>query len=158
MKNKDMEQYYYIVEDILNNKEFQRMETIPHHGGNRLEHLIRVSYYSYKISKIFDLDCESVARGALLHDFFFDNTRDLTIKDRCRLLINHPKYVWENSRKQFSLSEKEEDIILSHMFPIGIRLPRYFESWIVDFVDDFSAIYEKISSKYRKLKLILNNL
>ena len=44
------------------------------------------------------------------------------------------------------LSELQEDIILSHMFPVGLRVPKYKESWLVDFVDDVSAIYERLGS------------
>ena len=36
------------------------------------EHLIKVSYKSYKIAKKLDLDYVSVARAGLLHDFYLD--------------------------------------------------------------------------------------
>ena len=37
----------------------------------------------------------------------------------------------------------EKDIISTHMFPVNLRIPKYFESWIVDLVDDIVAVYEK---------------
>ena len=47
----DFDNYEYkeIVKDILNNREFKKIELCPHHKINRLVHSKRVSYYSYKI-------------------------------------------------------------------------------------------------------------
>lgn len=33
--------FYYIIEDILNNKEFQKLKEIKHHGITRYNHLLR---------------------------------------------------------------------------------------------------------------------
>ena len=64
------ENYYCIVEDILENDEFNKLETIEHHGTNRLTHSKRVSYYSYEICKKLHIDYIAAARAGLLHDFF----------------------------------------------------------------------------------------
>ena len=45
-------QYKNIVNDILINDDFNKLEEIVHHGLNRKDHSIRVSYYSYKLSKL----------------------------------------------------------------------------------------------------------
>ena len=37
------------------------------------------------------------------------------------------------------------------MFPIGLTIPKYKESWLVDLIDDYSAVVERLSSF--KLKL-----
>ena len=49
-------EYNEIVYDIINNREFKKIELCPHHKGNRLEHSKRVSYISYRICKVFNLD------------------------------------------------------------------------------------------------------
>ena len=41
--------YKYLVNDIMSNDEFNKLSSIPHHGETRLEHSIKVSYFSYKI-------------------------------------------------------------------------------------------------------------
>ena len=46
---KDSE-YLKIVRNILENDEFKKMEQIEHHGITRLDHSLKVSYYSYKIT------------------------------------------------------------------------------------------------------------
>lgn len=159
-------QYLTKVNDILENKEFQKMGNIIHHEGNRLDHSIRVSYYSYLLAKAFKLDSNRVARAALLHDFFLEENEGATKKEKIKTMLKHPEYALSNSRKYFKLSPLEEDIILSHMFPVGKHIPKYFESWMVDIVDDIASIYEK-SAVIRKqlstatcflIMILVNNL
>jgi len=95
------------------------------------------------VASYLGLDEKSTARAGLLHDFFLEDNTELNAKDKLKTLINHPKYALSTAKKHFDLSEKEEDIIVSHMFPIGIRMPKYLESWLVDAVDDVVAIYER---------------
>ena len=149
--------YLRIVKDILSNSEFAKMENIVHHKANRMLHLLRVSYYSYLVSKFLRLDYISTARGALLHDFFYEDNNKLKFKKKVESILKHPKRALENSKKQFELNNLEQDIIVSHMFPIGLRLPRYFESWIVDIVDDIASIFEVINNGYKRIKLRVSN-
>ena len=154
----DYENYEYnnIVKDILDNREFKKLENYKHHGINRLEHSRRVSFYSYKLCKYFGLDYVSAARGGLLHDFFKNSYKK---SKRKKLLVIHPKYALYNSRKYFELNTIEKDIIKSHMFPINIKIiPRFKESFIVTIVDKFSCMYERyvvcssgVVFKYSKL-------
>lgn len=132
------EEYSSIVSSILSTKEFsETMSHIKHHNSTRLNHLLKVSYYSYKISKCLRLDYEEVARAGLLHDFYLDSVYDQkNIKDKVLLYTTrHPQAAVENSKKFFKLSEKEEDIIRTHMFPVDVKVPKYAESWVVSFVD-----------------------
>ena len=46
IKNDTM--YIEIVNNILNNDEFNKIKEIEHHGISRLDHSLKVSYYSYK--------------------------------------------------------------------------------------------------------------
>ena len=159
-------EYLNMVYDILENEEFQKMANIVHHEGNRLEHSIRVSYYSYKIAKALRLDSEKVARAALLHDFFLEENQGVSKKERAVTMLKHPEYALANAKKYFDLSPLEEDIILTHMFPVGPRVPKYIESWMVDFVDDVASIYEKTTVVRRQLStatcflvmVLVNNL
>lgn len=144
-------QYVNIVKDILDNEEFKKMNEIAHHGLNRGGHLLRVSYYSYKIAKIMGLDYESSARAGLLHDFFFEDNKNSNMSKRMKTLVEHPKYSVHNSSKYFELTEMEKDIIESHMFPVCRKVPKYFEGWIVNLVDDVVAINEfsyKLRTKF----------
>lgn len=138
-----------IIEPILNNQEFLKTKEKAHHGITRYEHLVRVSYYSYLISKILRLNYKETARAALLHDFFIDEAND---DSRIGALQKHPEYALQNAKKYYNLSDREEDIIKTHMFPVTFTPPKYLESWIVDLVDDVAGIYEKYTSSRREFK------
>ena len=86
------------------------------------------------------LDYKETTEAALLHDFFQEEVADKNFVARLR---KHPKCALKNATDNFDLSEKQMDIIKSHMFPITFTPPKYLESWIVDVVDDISAIKER---------------
>ena len=139
--------YYNLIEDIINNDEFKKIDNFAHHGTTRLTHSCRVSYYSYIISKKLKLNYEEAARAGLLHDFFLVENK--TKKDRVDCLFAHSKYSLENASSLFNLSDREKDIIYTHMFPLNVnRVPKYMESWIVSMVDKLVAIYE-LSTNYK---------
>lgn len=151
---KDME-YKNIVNHILNNNKFNEIKKIEHHGTSRFEHSLKVSYYSYKIAKCLKLDSDEVARGGLLHDFFLSD-EDRTTKDRVISTFVHPKKAVENAEEQFSISDKERDIIKTHMFPVNLSLPKYTESWIVNFVDKVVGFSEFCHKFGYKLAYVAN--
>ncbi len=140
-----------IVKNILDNEEFKKIDKIEHHGISRLDHSMRVAYYSYKVAKFLRLDYVKTARGGLLHDFFL-SPEDRTTKDRFVSTFVHPKEALQTAKKHFELSRKEEDMIRSHMFPINPSVPKYAESWVVSTVDKVVAVNE-LSLKFKfKLK------
>lgn len=151
MKNIDKDiEYKEIVNHILNDDKFNKIKNIEHHGITRYEHSLKVSYYSYKISKFLKLDSEEVARGGLLHDFFLSD-ENRTTKDRIISTFVHPKKAVQNAEEQFSISDKEKDIIRTHMFPFNLSLPKYTESWIVNGVDKvigFNEFCHKFGYKF----------
>jgi uncharacterized protein len=142
--------YLTIVSDILNNENFIKIENIKHHNSNRLEHSLKVSYFAYKIAKNFGLDYISVARAGLLHDFYLERTKDYrNFYKKIKLFANsHPKDAVYNSSFYFDLNDKEIDIILTHMFPLNLQVPKYLESWIINMVDSTVSIYE-FSHKFK---------
>lgn len=152
------DEYLKITKDILDNEEFQKMSDVKHHDSNRLNHSLKVSYYSYKVSKALHLNYKDVARGGLLHDFFLERTVDYSnVKDKVKLYtIGHPKMAVMNAKKHFNISKMEEDIIKSHMFPIDIRVPKYAESWVVSSVDKVISIYEFSKKFGHKLSYATN--
>lgn len=149
------DEYSNIIEDILDNKEFNKLKAEKHHGTNRLIHSKRVSYYAYKTCKLLRLDYKAAARAGLLHDFFIYE-KDITRLDKFKLIFTHPKHAFKNSKKHFDINEKEQDIILSHMFPININLPKFIESWIVSTIDKIVATYEFGESFYLKNMYVPN--
>lgn len=147
--------YINIVNDILNNEEFNKIKYIEHHGTTRFDHSMRVAYYSYKIAKFLRLDCREVARAGLLHDFFLSDM-ERTSKDKFLSTFTHPRYAVMNAQKYFNLSEKEIDIIKSHMFPLYTSIPKYAESWVVSTVDKIVGTFEFMSQFRYKFSYMFN--
>lgn len=138
-------EYNLIINDIINNCEFLKISSIEHHGTSRLVHSKRVSFYSYLICKKLGLDYIAGARAGLLHDFFLSSD-DRTKVERFTSTFTHPKRALRRANQYFSLNDKEQNIIVSHMFPVNVRLPKYMESWIVSLVDKVVGLYEFLVS------------
>ena len=152
-------EYLFIIDNIMSNEEFKKIDNIKHHNTTRLNHSLKVSYYSYLIAKCLRLDYKEVARGGLLHDFYTDEICEChKIKDKIKLFsIKHPKDAVSNASTYFELTEKEIDIIQSHMFPVDYKIPKYAESWIVSVVDKVLSFGE-FSSKFSHKLGYLSNL
>ncbi len=151
---KDLE-YLTIVNNILNNDEFKKLKGIEHHGMTRYDHSIRVSYYSYKVSKALHLNYIETARGGLLHDFFISK-EDRTSFEKFSSTFTHPKLALETAKANFDITKREADMIRSHMFPINISIPKYAESWIVSFIDKLVATSEFSVKVEFKMKYAYN--
>ena len=150
-------EYMNIVNDILNNDNFLEIKDCKHHGITRLEHSLRVSYYSYLVSKKMGLNYISSARGGLLHDFFVREELDTKKQKFCFAV--HPYQSLINATNNFTLSELEKDIIINHMFPtLPHKIPKYLESWLVSIVDKVVAVYEFYYSYSKTFMYRFSNL
>lgn len=136
-------EYKKIVKDIFRNVEFKRLYNIEHHGISRMEHSIKISYYSYKIAKKLKMDYVSVARGGLLHDFYLDGD-ERTGKRKFLDTFTHPKKALNTSIVNFKCNDIEKNIIVSHMFPTYLSIPKYKESILVNLVDKVIGFKELI--------------
>ena len=149
--------FYYLINDILDNKKFKKLSNCRHHGISRYEHSVRVAYNSYKIAKKLHLNYKAVARAGLLHDFFLNDDLSTT-KQKCSMFF-HPYYSIENACKYFDLNDMEKDIIITHMFPtLPHKVPKYLESWLVSIVDKIIATREFYLSYAKTYMYKLSNL
>ena len=128
------ENYFSIIDNIIYDREFNKLNEIEHHGITRYTHSVRVSYYSYKICKLLKLDYVDAARAGLLHDFYISK-ENRSFKDKFTETFTHPKKAVEHALEVYGINGREEDIIKSHMFPFTTSIPKYAESWIVVLVD-----------------------
>jgi len=134
-----------IAKDIINTKKFNELKLENHHGLTRYIHVMRVSKFTYKISKFLKLDYVSATRAALLHDYY--TSEDLKDISEPKKLKEHPYVACINALSDFNLNEKESNAIKSHMFPLGKEIPKYKESWILTGVDKGVATYEMTKFK-----------
>jgi len=140
--NTDIE-FLEIIQDIINNPVVQEMKKYKqHYNTSCYEHCYMVSYYCYLISKKCNLDYISATRGAMLHDFFLYDWRKKIPNEKGLHAFAHPKIACDNACELFNLNEKEKEMILTHMWPLTIKLPSSFEGLILTFVDKYCAFSE----------------
>lgn len=144
--------FYRCIEDLIESPQVHSMIDIPHHVNvSCLHHSIFVSYVSYSMCRFLGLDYRAGARGGLLHDLYLYDWKKENGRFRNHLLY-HPKRALKNASKLYNLSDKEKDIIVKHMWPLTIKLPKYKESFIVSCADKYCAIIEMLYL-YRYMKM-----
>ena len=135
-----MKEFESIASEIINSDKYQSLKGENHHGLSRYDHSLRVARNTYRISKRLNLDYISATRGALLHDYFTDeeyrNTKGM------KKYSMHPVIALNNAIREYELNPIEENVIVSHMYPMGKTKPNCKESWLVTGVDKSVAIYE----------------
>ena len=139
-KFSNLEEYYEIINNILENPEFQKRKTYAHHGKITVyDHSLAVSKLSYKIAKKLKRDYKAAAIGGLLHDFYYEPWQGNTKKTKFfkKHGFVHASEARDNSYQYFPeyMNEKIENIIIRHMFPLNITPPKYIESWVVTIAD-----------------------
>ena len=151
VKPSSLQGYTNCIEDLLKNEVTSSMDSLIQHGSvTCFDHSLSVSYYSYILCRFFGLDYRSAARGGLLHDLFLYTWHKTKLVGGMHG-FTHPYTALENAQKHFTLNKMEKDIIVKHMWPLTIRLPRFKESYVVSFVDKYCAILEII--KFFRIKM-----
>lgn len=141
----DLEEFGSLVQDLLETEAVQSMAQWLHHGKvSCLDHTVAVAFVSFRWAKRLGLDKEAVARAGLLHDLYLYHKRDKS-KHPGLQSVDHPKIAVVNARKITSLTEKEENIILAHMWPFagfGGAIPKSPEAHLVNLADTILAAGE----------------
>ena len=136
--------YMNIVKDIISNEMVQEMKQYrQHYNVSCFDHCLYVSYNLYAICKKHNLDYKSAARAGLVHDLFLYDWRKRQDGRKGLHAYTHPKTACDNAEKIFNLNEKEKDIILKHMWPVTLALPKYKETFLITYVDKYFAYSEK---------------
>ena len=146
MDYKDVEEYKTCVVGLLEHEAVCSMKDyIQHSDISCFEHSLTVSYYSYCICKNWGLDYRSAARGGLLHDLFLYDWH--TTKTEGLHGFTHPYTALKNASNLFNLNAREKDIIVKHMWPLTVKLPKFKESFVVTMVDKWCAVMEIFTRK-----------
>ncbi len=152
-----------IVGDLVNTDAVKKLDKITHHHvTTRFEHSASVAYVSYKLAKRFKkMDEIEVSRAALLHDLFYYDWRETKFTEGSHAYV-HPRIAVKNAEKLMVLTDKQKDIIVKHMWPMTIALPKYKESYLVSCVDKYCAMKEVIilgtPRKYHQLKVLVASM
>ncbi len=145
--------------EIIDDDRFKQEKKFMQHGDVSVyEHSIAVTKTCITIAKKLNLnvDYEALVKGALLHDYFL---YDWHVKDPSHRLhgFTHPKKAMNNAKRDFGLNKKEENMILSHMFPLVPVITKSKEGLILCIADKYCATKETIfrSKIYRTFKKLL---
>ena len=149
-------EFYEITKYLINHPTVLQMKNYrQHYDTNCYDHCIEVAYWSYKFCKKHNLDYVSMARASILHDLFLYDWRHSKARLKGWHAFIHPKIALENALKICDLNEKEKDIILKHMWPVTMALPKYKESYILTLVDKYCALnesYQEIFNRFCQKK------
>ena len=143
-----------IIKEVANHKVVLEMKNYrQHYNCSCYDHCMQVAYYTYLFCKKHNLDYVSATRAAMLHDLFLYDWRIKSEKSPRLHAFRHPRIALNNATKYFDLNEKEQDIILKHMWPLTVILPKYKESYVVTLADKSSAIGESIDYYKKNIKV-----
>lgn len=123
------------------------------HGDTSVyAHSISVAETSLRIVRKLKLrvNKRALVRAALLHDYFLYDWH-IPEKGRAFHPTGHPKVACKNAVEDYGISELEQNIIKSHMFPICFCMPRSKEAWIVTTADKICAAREITAPRARKV-------
>ena len=140
---KNDKEFQSIIHELIENNTVQQMKNYrQHYETSCFDHCYMVAYYCYLICKKYNLDYKSATRAAMLHDLFLYDWR-VRQPDRKGLhAFTHGKTACDDACKLFDLNEKEKDMIITHMWPVTINLPKSLEGLILTFVDKYCAMSE----------------
>lgn len=138
------QEYLACVQDIMNNEVFQSMDQFIQHGATTCkEHCIQVSYIAYEICRDRGWDFRSAARAGLLHDLFlYDWHTHAKETGEYFHGFTHPRVAMENAVRYFHVTEKEQNMILRHMWPLTPIPPRYKEGYTILYADKLCGLTE----------------
>lgn len=145
-------EYAACVADLLNSDEVLWMKNIRHHHFvTCYEHSLFVSYVAYRLARHWNIDVCEAARAGLLHDLFLYDPKDKTQYEGNQCFA-HPVAALKNASRLTELSDAEADAIVTHMWPLAKKMPRYKVSYVVNVADKLCAVIEGVYL-YRLMKL-----
>ena len=126
-------------------------EFVQHGDVSVYEHVVAVAAESCRMADALArhgiaVDRSSLVRGALLHDYFLYDWHDPDPSHRLHG-FRHPFFALRNAEDDFTLDERERNIIVRHMFPLVPVSPTCREAWIVCGADKLVALCETLGSR-----------
>lgn len=135
--------------EILHSDKFKSSKNnIQHSDVSVMKHSMKVAYTSVWLKKKLHVKChdKDLVRGALLHDYFLYDWHDPEHKPIKNLHgFYHPGVALKNATKDYSLTDREKNIIYTHMWPLTLtHMPKYREAWIVTLADKYVSTVESL--------------
>lgn len=144
LRKKEANQTAYLrcVKDLISTRQVASMKQWRHHFDvTTYDHSLFVSYMAFRLARRLKRDYRMAARMGLLHDLYLYDSHDRSAHpgNQC---FDHPKAALRNAAQLVELSEKEANIIASHMWPLATTMPHSAEAVIVSLADKVCAALE----------------
>ena len=146
---------HILLKGIADDPNALEMQKFIQHGSvTTYEHCMRVTRIAFwlNIHLRANADETSLVKGAFLHDFYLYDWH------KCRNITHwhgfkHPRIARYNAETVFALSDKEKDIIQSHMWPLTpTDIPHSREAALVCMADKMSSGYETVLERKAQRK------
>lgn len=141
-----------MIDELEQNGRLHDEKKYIQHGNTTVyAHSVNVASFSLRLAEKLNLriDKRSLVRGALLHDYFLYDWHDKN-KEHSLHGFFHPKTALNNAKFDYLLTQREENIISRHMFPLTPVPPTCREAWLVCVADKYCAVREMFSPDIRK--------
>lgn len=145
MKAEKQEAFLQLIDQVKDAGRTQEMKNFTQHGRiSTYYHCYSVAETSFRLKEFLHIQVseEELIRGAMLHDYFL---YDWHSHEGPLHGFYHPKAALSNAKEDFELTQKEQNIIYSHMWPLTItKVPRCREAWIVSIADKIVSTKETL--------------
>lgn len=163
MTKDNEKKFHALVQDISSDMRTQQMKQFIQHGRiSAYDHCMRVARMSYSIHMLLHMNCNEreLIRGAFLHDYFLYDWHDgyEQVEDPDWIFparyahhlfhmhgFTHPETAMKNADRDFDLTQKEVQIIRSHMWPLTLlHPPKSREAFVVCAADKIVSLQETV--------------
>ncbi len=156
-----VEEFYFMVQDIIESDEFIKMANTKHHIKTSVyDHCLKVAFLCYKHHYRFQCktDLYELVRSALLHDYFLYDRINKESGDninRFKHLFRHPYTAVNNAIIDYpDLTPAEQNAIKRHMFPIVPIPPVTKCGWLICYYDKVASIGDYLHIQKWKKELV----
>ena len=151
----DRELFDETIRSLEQDPDIRKMSEFSQHSGNNtLQHVKNVADVSFRTANRLgiDVDESALARGAMLHDYYLYSTKDESLSGY-KHGVSHPKTALRNAAKKYILTDREANIIRSHMWPLTLlHPPRCKEAVLVSLADKYCAANEMLLKRHQLTK------
>lgn len=133
---------------VLRSTYFEAALSQKHHNFTTVgDHSLNVAYYSLLLCNAFGhvglkTSEESVVRASLCHDLGIIG-RNYKFRNNRECCKQHPIDSGKVAKQILpDITDKEEDAIQHHMWPLNFHCPHSKEGWIISLADKISAMHE----------------
>ena len=137
-----------LIGELSRDPRCQQMKEFTQHGRvSTYDHCMSVARTSFQIGRLlpFKMNERELVRGAFLHDYYLYDWHHCDEKWHG---FRHPRTAARNAKRDFSVSDREKNIIESHMWPLTIRtFPKSKEAVCVCLADKFCSLKETLLNR-----------